>query len=66
MYTIGRNWWKIIMVSDGGTKYDFRLGFATEAAAEQAAAEEGWSYVDENQFEWQLEVEEDTSATIPF
>ena len=66
MYTVRRNWWKIIMVSEGGTKHDFRLGFATEAEAEYAAAEEGWSYVDENQFEWMLEVEEDTSATIPF
>lgn len=66
MYTIGRNWWKIIMVSECGIKYDFRLGFATEAEAEHAAAEEGWSYVDENQFEWRLDVEEDTSATIPF
>lgn len=66
MYTVGRNWWKIVMVSDGGIKHDFHMGFATEAEAEQAAAEEGWSYVDENQFEWRLEVEEDTSATIPF
>ena len=54
--------WKIIMVSEGGTKHDFRLDFATEAEAEQAAAEEGWRYVDENQFEWRLEVEEDLTA----
>ena len=53
---------KIIMVSEGGTKHDFRLDFATEAEAEQAAAEEGWRYVDENQFEWRLEVEEDLTA----
>ena len=34
--------WKIVMVSEGGTKRDFRMDFATEAEAEQAAAEEGW------------------------
>ena len=54
--------WKIVMVSEGGTKHDFRLDFATESEAEQAAAEEGWHYVDENQFEWRLEVEEDLTA----
>ena len=54
--------WKIVMVSEGGTKKDYRLDFATEAAAEQAAAEDGWRYVDENQFEWRLEVEEDLTA----
>ena len=41
--------WKIVMVSEGGVKHDYRLDFATEAEAEQAAAEEGWRYVDENQ-----------------
>lgn len=54
--------WKIVMVSEGGTNQDFRLDFATEAEAEQAAAEDGWRYVDENQFEWRLEVEEDLTA----
>ena len=54
--------WKIVMVSEGGSKHDFRLDFATEAEAEQAAAEEGWRYVDENRFEWRLEVEEDLTA----
>lgn len=54
--------WKIVMVSEGGTKHDFRLDFATEAEAEQAAAEEGWHFVDENRFEWRLEVEEDLTA----
>ena len=54
--------WKIVMVSEGGTNQDFRLDFATEAEAEQAAAEEGWRYVDENRFEWRLEVEEDLTA----
>ena len=50
------------MVSEGDTKQDFRLDFATEVEAERAAAEEGWRYVDENQFEWRLEVEEDLTA----
>ena len=50
------------MVSEGGVKHDYRLDFATEAEAEQAAAEAGWRYVDENQFEWRLEVEEDLTA----
>ena len=54
--------WKIVMVSEGGIKHDYRLDFATEAEAEQAADEDGWRYVDENQFEWRLEVEEDHSA----
>ena len=54
--------WKIVMVSEGGTKKDYRLDFATEVEAEQAAAEEGWRYVDENRFEWRLEVEEDLTA----
>ena len=54
--------WKIVMVSEGGTKHDYRLDFATEAEAEQAAAEDGWRYVDENRFEWRLEVEADLTA----
>lgn len=54
--------WKIVMVSEGDTKKDYRLDFATEVEAEQAAAEDGWRYVDENQFEWRLEVEEDLTA----
>ena len=54
--------WKIVMVSGDGVKHDYRLDFATEAEAEQAAAEDDWRYVDENQFEWRLEVEEDLTA----
>ena len=54
--------WKIVMVSEGGTKHDFRLDFATEAEAEKVVAEDGWRYVDKNQFEWRLEVEEDLTA----
>ena len=33
--------WKIVMVSEGGTKHDYRLDFATEAEAEQDVAEDG-------------------------
>ena len=54
--------WKIVMVSEGGTKHDYRLDFATQVEAEQAAAEGGWRYVDENRFEWRLEVEVDLTA----
>ena len=54
--------WKIVMVSGGGVKHDYRLDFATEAEAEHAAAEDDWRYVDENQFEWRLEVEKDLTA----
>lgn len=57
--------WKIVMVSEGGTKQDYRLGFSSEAEAGRAAAAEGWKYVDENQFEWSLEVEEATGLEIP-
>ena len=56
--------WKVVMVSDGGTKRDFSQGFATEAEAEQFAADADWRFVDENQFEWRLEVEEDYSAEV--
>ena len=56
--------WKVVMVSDGGTRKDYSQGFATEAEAEQFAANADWRYVDENQFEWRLEVEEDHSAEI--
>ena len=54
--------WKIVMVSEGGTKHDYRLDFATQVEAEHAAAEDGWRYVDENRFEWRLEVEVDLTA----
>lgn len=54
--------WKVVMLSDGGIKRDYRLGFQTEADAEAAAASDGWRYVDENRFEWRLDIEEDPSA----
>ena len=48
--------------SEGGTKHDFKLDFATEKEAEQFASDMDWRYVDENQFEWRLAVEEDATA----
>lgn len=55
--------WKIVMVSDDGAKRDLQVGFDIEAEAELAAAGENWQYVDENQFAWHLEVEEDPNST---
>ena len=54
--------WKVVMDSGGGTVRDFQSGFATEAEAEQFATEMGWRFVDENRFEWRLEVQEDLTA----
>ncbi|ERM51876.1 yodL-like family protein [Clostridioides difficile F665] len=54
--------WKIVLESEGGTKHDFKLDFATEREAEQFASDMDWRYVDENQFEWRLAVEEDPTA----
>lgn len=54
--------WKVVMVSEGGTKCDFSSGFKTEAEAKHFAEAENWRYLDENRFEWRLEVEEDLSA----
>ena len=54
--------WKVVQESEGGTKHDFKLDFATEKEAEQFASDMDWCYVDENQFEWRLAVEEDPTA----
>ena len=54
--------WKVVMVRDGGVKHDYLTGFSSEADAIAAAEEASWCHVDENQFEWRLEVEEDLSA----
>ena len=54
--------WKVVQESEGGTKHDFKLDFATEKEAEQFASDMDWRYVDENQFEWRLAVEEDVTA----
>jgi len=50
--------WDVVMVSEGGTKRAFSSGFETEEEAEKFAESEGWRYLDENEFEWRLEVEE--------
>lgn len=52
--------WKLVMVSDGGTKQDFYGGFDTREDAEAEAEKNGWQHVDENDFAWNLEVAEDT------
>ena len=56
-----REQWKLVMLSDGGTKKDFTGGFETRAEAEAAGEKSDWQYTDENAFVWRLEVEEDTS-----
>lgn len=56
--------WKVVMVSEGGTKHDLSAGFENEAEATAFAESEGWRHVDENQFEWRLEVEEVTPEKI--
>lgn len=50
--------WKIVLVSSG-VKHDFMSGFATEQEAEEFAEKYDWVWLDENQFEWRMEVEED-------
>ena len=52
--------WKLVMVSDGGTKRDFYGGFDTRQDAEAEAEKNSWQHVDENGFAWNLEVTEDT------
>ena len=54
--------WKLVMVSDGGTKKDLTGGFDTIDEAETEAKYRGWKYTDENRFEWHIEIEEDTSV----
>ena len=54
--------WKLVMVSDGGTKKDFTGGYDTQAEAEAVGEANGWQHTDENRFVWRLEVEEDTSV----
>lgn len=50
--------WKIVLVSSG-VKQDFMSGFASEYEAEEFAEKHGWVWLDENQFEWRMEIEED-------
>lgn len=58
MTSIDRRHWKIVLVS-GGVKQDFMSGFASEYQAELFAEKHGWFWLDEYQFEWRMEVEED-------
>ena len=50
--------WKIVLVSSG-VKQDFMSGFASEQEAEEFAEKHDWVWLDENQFEWRMEIEED-------
>ena len=50
--------WKIVLVSSG-VKQDFMSGFASEYEAEMFVEKHGWVWLDENQFEWRMEIEED-------
>ena len=56
--------WKVVRVSDGGIRQDYFQGFATEAEAEQFASDMEWQCMDENEFVWLLEVEEDHTAEV--
>lgn len=49
--------WNVVMVSEGGTRRTLSSGFETENDAITFAENEGWHYLDENQFDWTLEVE---------
>lgn len=50
--------WKIVLVSSG-VKQDFMSGFASEQEAEEFAEKHDWVWLDENQFEWRMEIEEE-------
>ena len=56
---VSKQEWRIVIVSDGGTKHHFMGGYKSEEEANAAAASYDWRFVDENRFEWRLEVEED-------
>lgn len=51
--------WKLVMISDGGTRKDFSVGFGTQKEVEAAGDSRGWKFVDENGFEWHLETQKD-------
>lgn len=50
--------WNVVMVSEGGTRRILSSGYETENDATIFAENEGWHYLDENQFDWALEVEQ--------
>lgn len=58
--------WRIVMVSEGGTKHHFIGGFKSEEEANNAAESYNWHFVDDNRFKWRLEVEEDNSTGEEF
>ena len=45
-----------------GTKHDLRVGFQRKKNRTVCFCMRIWRYVDENQFEWRLAVEEDATA----
>ena len=54
--------YKIVMVSPlGYVKHDYQTGFESELHALSVADDLGWVYVDDNRFEWLLDVEEEVS-----
>ena len=42
--------WKVVQESEGGTKHDFKLDFATEKEAEQFASDMDWRSTRLNKF----------------
>ena len=56
--------WKVVMDSGGGTVRDFQSGFATEVEKARTVCYRNGplATVDENRFEWRLEVQEDLTA----
>ena len=49
---------KVIMVSEGGTKRDFHDGFNTMHDAIEFVSSYNWRWYDENMFCWSLDIEE--------
>lgn len=50
--------YKIVIASDGGTERDYLSGLS-EAEAIYVCEANGWSFYDENDFAWQMRIEED-------
>lgn len=53
-----RKHWKVVIES-GSVKYDFASGFASQKEAEKFADYYDWFWLDENEFEWRMEVDEE-------
>lgn len=56
--------YSIIMRSPGGTVKHFQGGFVTEEGAEALAQAYDWKHIDENGFEWRLEIHEDLDSPV--